>query len=218
VTGSRADHFARAEELVGLAVAGLKRARAEVDDHQARHPHSAGRYDLDLSEATFYLRAAEVHAMLATAGPGVEQELRDRERRDVVPERSQRERQAGRPPLAGRAPTAPVLPTLQQIARGFNEGAERMARKRAAAIPVVAPGPAFTRADDCAETNYDRYGDCDGPVVELAQVGTSFGLVLGCNVLLCQSHADQALKFKRARRKVPASLRAPRTPDTEGDV
>lgn len=228
---------------MGLAVAGLKRARAEVDDHQARHPHSAGRYELDLSEATFYLRAAEVHAMLATAGPGVEQELRDRERA-AEGERSQPERQADRPPLTGRAPTPPVLPTLQQIARGFTRAAEKSARDRmarqldqsdarlgaaidraaesaragVAAIPVVAPPEEFTRADDCAETNYDRYGDCDGPVALFAQVGTAFGRVLGADVRLCRSHADQALKLKRVRRKVPDSLHSPRTTDTEGDV
>lgn len=85
---SRADHYAWADALVW-------KVRRQLDGGDWR--------DEDMPSMALQVAAAQVHATLAAAGPGVEQEVRDNEKRAAqavgAAESSQRARQAARPPL-----------------------------------------------------------------------------------------------------------------------
>lgn len=113
----RADHFRAADHLVG-------KARRYIDAEEKRvsagpDPEAYARYVADRGSVpgavppewptmktelpTLWLAVAQVHATLAAAGPGVEQEVLDDEKRVAqalgAAESSQRARQAARPPL-----------------------------------------------------------------------------------------------------------------------
>jgi len=82
----RAAHYLAAEQLL---------EQAEADQDKARGSVATARANLH-GDIRLYLRAAQIHAQLACAGPGVEQEVADLEKRTAPP---QAERQAARRPL-----------------------------------------------------------------------------------------------------------------------
>lgn len=163
MTAKRADHYEWASELVWMA-------RRQLNMNQV----IGGAERIEL-----LLGAAQVHATLAAAGPGVEQEALDNERdaaRAVAAaEGSQRDRQARRPPLPPRDRAA-------DAADGYGYRPKR---------------EEFTRNDDCAELDRDAFGDCDGPIRQYEQIDTRMGLPAGDRVLLCASHARQAMTRDR---------------------
>lgn len=94
---NRAGHYVEAERLAERAVqriASLATEKYPLCRENAR------------ADALLDLQAALVHATLAVAGPGVEQEVIDQTRRDKP---SQAERQAARPPLDGRPKPHPPV-------------------------------------------------------------------------------------------------------------
>jgi hypothetical protein len=84
---NRADHFRIAEELL---------ERASGDQRQAAASPSATTRASLHGDIRLYLRAAQIHATLAAAGPGVEQEVLAQGKQERP---TQAERQAARPPL-----------------------------------------------------------------------------------------------------------------------
>ncbi len=83
---NRAGHYRVAEQLLEQASADQDKARGSVATTRA-NLHG---------DIRLYLRAAQIHAQLACAGPGVEQEVNDLAKRAAP---SQAERQAARAPL-----------------------------------------------------------------------------------------------------------------------
>jgi len=94
----RAGHYLVAEQLL---------EQASEDQATAARTDSATKRAILHGDVRLYLRAAQIHAQLACAGPGVEQEVGDLLKRAALP---QAERQAARPPLAdGRPKPHPPL-------------------------------------------------------------------------------------------------------------
>jgi len=85
---TRAEHYRIAEEL--LAQAANDQAKAAVSVSATTRSNLHG-------DVRLYLRAAQIHATLAAAGPGVEQAVADLVKREQ--QATQAERQADRPPL-----------------------------------------------------------------------------------------------------------------------
>ncbi|HST84632.1 MAG TPA: hypothetical protein VLL08_23035 [Kineosporiaceae bacterium] len=83
----RADHYLVAEQLLEQASEDQDKASRETSITKRAHLHG---------EIRLYLRAAQIHAQLACAGPGVEQEVADLLKRAAP---SQAERQTARRPL-----------------------------------------------------------------------------------------------------------------------
>lgn len=82
--------------------------------------------------------------------------------------------------------------------------AEVIADPMVGATPM--PPPVHRRRWPCQETNYDEYGDCDGPVVEVEQVETRYGLVRGSRLFLCRSHRTQAIERGAVRAFHPSQI------------
>jgi len=84
---NRSGHYLVAEQL--LEQASEDQATAARTDSPTKRANLHG-------DIRLYLRAAQIHAQLACAGPGVEQEVNDLLKRDAP---SQAEQQAARRPL-----------------------------------------------------------------------------------------------------------------------
>lgn len=84
---TRAEHYRIAEDLL---------TQASEDQGKAAVSASATTRSNLHGDVRLYLRAAQIHATLAAAGPGVEQEVAERAKREQA---TQAERQAARPPL-----------------------------------------------------------------------------------------------------------------------
>lgn len=253
MTMKRSDHYDQANELVW-------QARRLIKAGFSVEPLGA----IEVEQVELLLKAAQVHATLAAAGPGVEQEALAAERdaaRAVAAAEGQRPRsprphaysdQDGYCGTWGCGLEAAAHPLASALDKAQGKPADRFYRapmgtgvclecgqgpsglhladcshSRAALDMLagsIAPNPApsgrapgfdaagnrsidrveFTRNDDCAELDRDTFGDCDGPIRQYDQNGTEFGQPAGGVVLLCWSHARQAMKRDRIKpRPIP---------------
>jgi hypothetical protein len=125
MAGTRADHYVKAEEKIWRARREMGKAETTPFEH-----------------LTLELLVGIGHALLAAAGPGVEQEVKDNERAVAralgATENDQRARQAARPPLAAAVAMADEYRRLQADADRAER--ERLEAERAdwAARPEVA--------------------------------------------------------------------------------